>query len=44
MEVVVSVAVSSQVFIFSFNYSKVRLDPQSEITVWINGAKLALVV
>ncbi len=31
-------------FIFSFNHSKVRLDPESEVTVWINEAKLALAV
>ncbi len=31
-------------FIFSLNYSKVCLDPESKITVWINEAKLALVV
>ncbi len=31
-------------FIFSFNYSKVRLDPESKIAVWIKEVKLALVV
>ncbi len=31
-------------FIFIVKYSKIRSAPESKITVWINEAKLALVV